>query len=157
MSNRPNVLRVNAVEETERYRTDVAQILLNIQSDNRVTLLDIAEATDISLGTISNAANKKADLNSVYLRRLASVYGSHVLDPYVGRVGGRVVPKDPEAANDHQTASMLSLFVAKLVDALKDGKRDHRETCDLADFAPELIRSLEAIVTEAARIKGKAA
>lgn len=88
----PNVLRVNAVEEQSDYRSAVAEILRNIQSDHRVTLQEIAETIDVSLGTVSNAANKKAELNAIYLKRLGHAYGVHHLDPYARLAGGRCLP-----------------------------------------------------------------
>ena len=100
MASTANVLRVNAVEEQAAYRNAVAEILRDIQSDHEVTLLDISEKIDVSLGTISNAANKKADLNATYLNRLGQAYGAHVLDPYAALAGGRMVPKDPGDSED---------------------------------------------------------
>jgi hypothetical protein len=94
------VLRVNVVEETAGYRDAVAEILRVIQNDHHVTLLEIADATDISLGTVSNAANKKADLNPIYLKRLGYFYGPHTLDPYAKLMGGRLVPLDVEGDED---------------------------------------------------------
>jgi transcriptional regulator with XRE-family HTH domain len=87
-----NVLRVNTVEEQADYRKAVAEILITIQSDHRVTLQEVAERIDVSLGTISNAANKKADLGAIYLNRLGRVYGVHHLDPYARLAGGRCLP-----------------------------------------------------------------
>lgn len=88
----PNVLRVNAVEETEAYRSAVAKILLNIQRDHGQTLVEIADTIDVSLGTISNAANKKADLSPTYLKRLGEAYGPSTLDPFAWLIGGFVMP-----------------------------------------------------------------
>lgn len=93
MATKPfNVLRVNAVEEQARYRGAVARVLLNIQSEYGPTLAEIAEAVDVSLGTISNAANKKADLSSVYLQRLGKVFGGHVLNPVAALYGSQNIP-----------------------------------------------------------------
>lgn len=95
-----NVLRVNAVEETACYREAVAEILRDVQSIHRVTLLDISETIDVSLGTVSNAANKKSDLNPIYLNRLGKAYGPCTLDPYVRLIGGRVVPVECDGCDD---------------------------------------------------------
>lgn len=91
-----NVLDVNPAKETERYRRAVAQILVNIQQSHDVTLKDIAEDIGVSLGTISNAANRNCDLGSTYLKRLGEAYGPEVLDPYVALAGGRIVPLQPK-------------------------------------------------------------
>lgn len=95
-----NVLRVNATEEQADYRSAVAEILRRIQSDHEVTLLDISERIDASLGTVSNAANKKADLNAIYLRRLGRVFGPSTLDPYLRMMGARGIPLDPPNTKD---------------------------------------------------------
>src|SRR5690606_15809038 len=93
MASKPfNRLRVNTVEEQERYRKAVAAVLVNIQHEYGVTLQEIAEAIDVSLGTISNAANKKADLSSIYRDRLGQVFGGHVLNPIAARYGSQYIP-----------------------------------------------------------------
>lgn len=97
---RSNVLRVNAVEEQADYRDAIAEILRNVQSDHRVTLAEIAEKIDVSLGTISNAANKKADLSSIFLNRIGRVFGPDALDPYARLAGGRIVAASAEGDAD---------------------------------------------------------
>lgn len=93
MATKPfNVLRVNSVEETERSRTAIASVILNVQQEYGLTHLEIAQAIDVSLGTISNAANKKADLSSIYRDRLAQVFGGHVLNPIAARFGSQIIP-----------------------------------------------------------------
>ena len=48
MTGRPfSVLRVNAVEEQERYRSAIARVLVNVQHEYGVTLAEIAEAIDV--------------------------------------------------------------------------------------------------------------
>lgn len=96
----PSVLRVNRVEEQADYSEAIAEILRRILADFETTLLEIAEKIDVSLGTISNAFNKKAILNPIYLKRLGQVYGVHALDPYAALIGGRVVPLEAEGAAD---------------------------------------------------------
>ena len=87
-----NVLRVNAVEETAAYRDAVAEILRNVVNDTSCTLAEIAETIDVSLGTISNAFNKKADLNPLYLNRLGQAFGATYMTPYIRLCGGIVQP-----------------------------------------------------------------
>lgn len=108
MPQRSNVLRVNAVEETAAYRDAVAEILRNVQNDHAVTLLEISGQIDVSLGTVSNAANKKTDLNPIYLKRIGEVYGPHHLDPYARLMGGRVVPLDHDGHGDILPTLMLT-------------------------------------------------
>jgi hypothetical protein len=54
----------------------------------------------VSLGTISNAANKKADLSPTYLKRIGTRFGAHMLDPYLALMGARAVPIEAEPKRD---------------------------------------------------------
>lgn len=111
-----SVLRVNAVEEQTAYRNAVARILANVQHEHGQTLLEIAEKIDVSLGTISNAANKKTDLCASYLKRLGEQYGPCTLDPYNALSGGRVVPLDADESVDalpSTTAAIHKLALAR--------------------------------------------
>ena len=87
-----NVLRVNGLEEQSAYRRAIAEILLEIQRGEEKTLVEIADDVDVSLGTVSNAANRKCDLNAIYLQRLGKHYGAHYLDPYLALFGARSAP-----------------------------------------------------------------
>ena len=95
-----NVLRVNSTEERDGYRNAVARILLDVQRDKEATLAQIADEIDVSLGTISNAANKKTDLCQLYLKRLGQRYGGHYLDPVHALYNTRGVPLDPGNVRD---------------------------------------------------------
>lgn len=88
----PSVLRVNGAEETADYRSAVSEIIRNILRDHETTLVEVAEKIDVSLGTISNAFNRRSDLSPVYLNRLGRVFGATYLTPYVRLCGGVVQP-----------------------------------------------------------------
>lgn len=107
MVQRRNVLRVNPVEEAASYRAAVAEILRNIQKDEELTLLEISDVIGVSLGTMSNAANKKTDLNPVFLNRLGKAFGPHVLEPYARLCGGCIV-----AAADPNHSDVLPLILS---------------------------------------------
>lgn len=144
-----NVLRVNGVEETASYRDAIAEILRNIQSEHKVTLLEIADATDISLGTVSNAANKKADLNSIYMHRLGKVYGPCTLDPYHRLHGARAVPL--EGANVHDIMPFIQrvgLCIAEARDPASPGG-PHESLREQLNYLPQLCalqRELDALI-----------
>lgn len=119
-----NVLRVNASEETTLYRKAVAAILIDIQTETDLTLHDIAETIGVSLGTISNAANKKGDLSVTYLKRLGEAFGPEILNPYAALSGGRMVPLQPD---DNDPMPALLALATALCQAKAEGKeRDHR-------------------------------
>lgn len=119
-----NVLRVNGYQETTSYRNAVAQILLDIQTHHVITLADIAESIDVSLGTISNAANKKTDLSPTFLKRIGECFGPEFLNPYAALSGGRMVRLQP--TEDDPLPALLALATA-LCQAQSEGKaHDHR-------------------------------
>lgn len=152
--NAPNVLRVNEVEEQEDYRKAVARIIVDIQRDTGKSLLEIAGEIGVSVGTISNAANRKADLSTVFLNRLGARYGVQRLSPVMKLAGGRVVPIN---ANDEDPLPRLLAAALKIGEA-RDPNSDggevetHRE---LASMLPDLIkasRALSGMIARAERI-----
>lgn len=140
-----NVLRVNPIEETTRYRNAVCQILLNVQREKDVTLADIAETIGVSLGTISNAANKKADLSPTFLTRLGESFGTAMLDPWAALSGGRIVPLEPSEldALPSLTASIHRIAVARSPDSDGGERTTHRE---LLAMLPDL-KAAQAAIT----------
>lgn len=100
-----NGLRVNEIEEQTAYRKAVAQIIEDIQryekrGDRQINLVEIADEIDVSLGTISNAFNKKTDLSPSYLTRLGKRYGAGYLNPYFALVGAQAAPIDNTLTSD---------------------------------------------------------
>lgn len=96
-----NVLRVNAVEEEKLFRHAVHEVVALILADKPGrTLIDIAEAIDVSVKTISNAFNKEHSLSQTFLNRLGLRFGPHVLDPVAKLSGGRMVPLEVRVERD---------------------------------------------------------
>lgn len=156
----PNVLRVNVAEEQTAYRDAVAEIMRRVQADHGVTLLEISERIDVSLGTVSNAANKKNDLNPIYLQRIGKAFGAHCLDPYARMAGGRIVPL--ASASDRDILPFIQrvgLKVAKARDPHGPGgeREIHTERLGylpaLRDLKRELIALIEAIEGEAETLR----
>jgi hypothetical protein len=150
-----SVLRVNAAEEQASYRNAVAEILRRIQSDHEVTLLDIAERIDVSLATISNAANKKSDLNSIYLGRLGKHFGASTLDPYLRTIGVRGVPLDPPNVKD--VLPFIQRAALRIAEA-----RDPASPCgpvetlkEQADYLPDLRALLAEVGSLICRIEAR--
>ena len=73
------------------------------------------------------------------------------LDEVLALYGVRTVPLHNDAANDLHTISSLSNLAGKFAAALTDGKRDHRETCELADAIRPLMKALGSICVQADR------
>lgn len=143
-----NVLRVNSVEEQASYRNAVSEILLCIQRESGHTHIEIAETIDVSLGTISNAANKKCDLNATYLKRLGERYGAHCLNPYLALMGARAVPLD--GSNVLDILPQLMRAGTSIAEARHpSSKGGHAEThCERLGYLPQL----EALQAELAAL-----
>jgi len=112
----------------------------------------VAERMDCSPGTINNGRT------GAHLPELHTVLASLLVDPtalqtVMGLYGFKAVPLQAEAANDLDTLAKVSHLAGKWAEALADGRRDHRETCDLADAIRPLLIALSAVVSEAERIK----
>lgn len=160
-----NVLRVNGAEETTAYRNAVAEIIARIlaeqsRPDASYTLVEIAERIDVSLGTVSNAFNKRADLSPTYLNRLGKAYGAHILDPYVKLAGGRVVPLHPVDRRDVLPfIARAALKVAEARDPESPGgeREVHTERFGYLPALLDLQRELAALICEIEAEKARAA
>lgn len=149
-----NVLRVNSVEETDRCRSAIARVILNIQQEYGLTHQQIAEAIDVSLGTISNAANKKADLSSIYRDRLGQVFGGHVLNPIAARFGSQIVPlKAAERdALPSLSASVHRLAVAQSPESPGGVAVTHGELLAMLPDLRVAVEAINSLIVRAERI-----
>lgn len=151
-----NVLRVNTAEEQADYRNAVAEIINRIVMESSrpgqaYTYAQIAEAVDVSLGTISNAANKKCDLSPTYLKRLAKRYGPHILDPFLKLSGGRAVPIEVEVSRDIlPMIGRANLKIAMARDPASPGgvREIHTEKADYLPDLRALQRDLGAMICQ---------
>lgn len=151
-----NVLRVNSVEERADYQEAVAEILRGVLASHKTTLLQIAEDIDVSLGTISNAANKKGVLNAIYLKRLGQKFGVKALGPYAELCGGRMVPieVDPGAnALPSASAAVHRLCVATAPDSPGGTALTHTELLEIEPIIDDAIRALSALKVRAIEIR----
>lgn len=68
--------------------------------------------------------------------------------------GLQVVPIGFDAALDFEIIADTSGLLAEHTEAMRDGRRDHRETISIANRARPVIQKLSAIVSEADRLRG---
>lgn len=96
-----HVLRINAAEEERLFLNAVQEVIARILAEKQGrTLIDIADRIDVDKKTISNAFNKTHRLCQMFLTRLGSAYGPHVLDPVARLSGARMVPLEVSARRD---------------------------------------------------------
>jgi transcriptional regulator with XRE-family HTH domain len=150
MASKPfNVLRVNTVEESNALRAAIARVLTNIQHDHGMTLLEIADAIDVSLGTISNAANKKTDLSPAYRQRLEKVFGPEIMNPVAALSGGQIIALASNATADIlPLVSRVGLHIAEARSPDSDGGvvETHRERLQNLPYLRNLYRDLGALI-----------
>lgn len=116
----------------------------------------MADAMEVNTKTIDRALTHETtpELHTAFN---SLVFDQTALDEVAALYGMRLVPKHCSAANDLTTIADLSGLIAQFANALSDGKRVPRETCQLADAIRPILSELGAIVEEADRIKGVAA
>lgn len=150
MASKPlSVLRVNSVEETANCRRAVSTVIGNILRDNGLTLVDLAETIDVSLGTISNAFNRKSDLSATYQHRLALAFGPEVLNPVAALTGGQIVPMaGGKSADILPLVSRVALHIAEARSPESEGGivETHREQLGNLPYLRNLYRELGALI-----------
>jgi hypothetical protein len=116
----------------------------------------MADAMEVNTKTIDRALTHETtpELHTAFN---SLVFDATALDEVAALYGMRLVPKRAIAANDLTTITDLSALIGAFATALSDGKRQPRETCQLADLIRPILSELGAIVEEADRIKGVAA
>jgi transcriptional regulator with XRE-family HTH domain len=154
-----NGLRVNPVEEQTAFRNAVARVLTCIQAETGDTLLDIAERIGVSLGTVSNAANKKNDLCRTFINRIGKYYGGHALDPIHALYGGRFVPLEADESDDAlptTTAAIYKLAVAKSPNSPGGERITHTELLAMEMDIDAAIRSLTHLKLKCSLVRSAA-
>lgn len=153
-----HVLRVNAVEEERLFRHAVHEVVALILADKPGrTLIDIAEAIDVSVKTISNAFNKEHSLSQTFLNRLGRVFGPHVLDPVAKLSGGRMVPLEVQVERDILPLigrANLKIVTARDPQSPGGTRETHREKLDYLPDLRALQKELGAMICQ---IEGEAA
>jgi transcriptional regulator with XRE-family HTH domain len=147
-------LHVNSVEESNDLRVAIARVLVDVQHDYGLTLHEIAEALDVSLGTISNAANKKCDLSSVYRDRIGKVFGVEYLNPIARLIGGRMVPDEGSDLDvlPPLSASIHRIAVARSPDSEGGEVVTHRELLAMVPDLRAASLAINALIAKAERI-----
>jgi hypothetical protein len=102
--------------------------------------------------TVSNAlaGNTVPELHTAFNSLLAC---PNALDELAALFGFALVPRDAQMTPDMVTLAQMSKAMAEFIDALRDGKRTHTETLELAEELRPLIPRLTAIVREAEGLK----
>jgi hypothetical protein len=102
--------------------------------------------------TVSNAlaGNTVPELHTALNSLIAD---PNALDEVFSLYGFQLVPLDLQLSPDMQTLALMGRALSEYIDAVSDGKRTHRETCELAEELRPLIPRLTQIVHEAEGLK----
>jgi len=76
------------------------------------------------------------------------------LDELLARYGYQLAPLGREAVLDFEIIADAAALTAEHTQAMRDGKRDHRETIRIADKARPVVARYQGIIAEADQIKG---
>lgn len=155
MSSAPNVLRVNKAEEQVSLLDANHEIIRRIVAEHGVTLIQIAEAIDCTVQTISNALNKRSVLSQAHLMRLGHVYGPEALNPVARLSGGRMVAIEIGEAADVLPA--VTEVIHELVRAGSPGcALSHQKLLAMAPKIDAAISALEALRSRADLLRSAA-
>lgn len=107
-----------------------------------------AEAIGVHPDTVSNALSGTTvpELHTVLNSLLAC---PNALDEVMRLYGFILVPEDKALSPDMQTLVEMSQALTRFCEAMEDGRRDHRETIELANKLRPLLPKLHSIVDEA--------
>lgn len=102
--------------------------------------------------TISNAlaGTTTPDLTNALNSLIAC---PNALDEALALYGLQLIPREAQMTPDMQALRFMSKAMANFIDALRDGKRDHRETLELAEQFRPVVAALTAIIHEAEGLK----
>jgi len=111
-----------------------------------------ADKIEVTTRTIDNA------LTGTTVPELHTAFNSLLADPtaldeVAALYGVTITPSTSRADDDMRTAAKLAHLAGKIIEALDDGRRDHRETLALAKDCRPLVKALSALVAEADAIK----
>ena len=141
-----HVLRVNQVEEERLFLDAVHRVIACILAgEPGRTLIDVAEAIDVNVKTISNAFNKTHRLSQVFLTRLAQAFGPECLDPIAGLSGARMVPLEADDGQDalpSTTAAIHKLALARSPSSPGGDRITHGELLGMEQEIDAAIRAL---------------
>lgn len=107
-----------------------------------------AEAIGVHPDTVNNAlcGNTVPELHTV----LNSLFACpNALDEVLSLYGFHLVSTDKALSPDMQTVVEMSQALTRYCEAMEDGRRDHRETIELANKLRPLVPKLSAIIEEA--------
>lgn len=76
------------------------------------------------------------------------------LDEVLALYGLKLSPVEAEAGQDFTTIADSAALLATFTDAMRDGRRDHRETIAIAEKARGVVPHLTAIIAEADAFRG---
>jgi len=129
----------------------LARVAANIGRGN---LADKSERTPKALGKLFSGDSMDTDGRGLLNFLLAD---PTALDEVLSLYGFGLHRLKGEGGDDFATVADISSVQAELTEALRDGKRDHRETLRIADKARPAVARLHSIIAEADALKGLAA
>lgn len=111
-----------------------------------------ADLVGVDLKTINRALT--GETLPEFHTALASLRASPTaLDEVAALYDVEIRPRQSQTAQDFETIANLSRFLGRWVEALSDGRRDHRETLELGEHIRPLLPHLTALVGEADRLR----
>lgn len=93
------VLLPCGLPDTKSLRAAVSAIIRDIQREHEETDQCTADRLGVSVGTIGNARNGKADLGALTIAKIGAIYGPAAIDPYNQLYGATAHLTNPAACD----------------------------------------------------------
>lgn len=146
----PNRGGVNPLRYHEALVSGLARVAGKIGRGN---LADKSERTTKALDKLFSGSS--ADTSGKGLLDFLQADPS-ALDEVLALYGYQLTPLDAQAAIDFEIIADAAALTAAHTEAMRDGRRDHRETLGIADKARPVVARYSAIIREADVLRGAA-
>lgn len=151
MSDHPVVPNKAPISEQQYHGMLIAGLSRVSASVGRGTLADQSGRTTRALDKLFSGASGDTTGKGLldFLRADPSA-----LDEVLALYGFQLTPIGFDAALDFEIIADTAGLLGEHTEAMRDGRRDHRETIRIADKARPVVQRFSAIIAEADRLRG---
>lgn len=142
----PAVPKIAPPNELDYYNALIAGLARVAAQIGRGTLADKAKRTTRAMDKLF--AGDSMDTSGKGLLDFLAADAS-ILDEVVALYGFRLVPTGSVESDDMSVIADLMALAAKHTAAIRDGRRDHKETIEIANMARMVVATYSAIIEQA--------
>ena len=150
-----NVLLPMALPTQKLLRAAVASIIRDVQREHHETDQCTADKLGVSIGTVRNARDEKADLNALTIAKIGVAYGPQALNPYNALYGATAQAVDPAAADPlaHLAKAVSTLCDMRCVNSEGGAHETPKEKLDALPALKAARASMDAYIVSIERLR----